>query len=807
MAAAGNGYTTANHGLAGRISLGYALIAGLWIYASDTLVDEMSTVVADGAHLQIYKGLLFVAVTALLLYGVVLAVGRIAKSEGRAEAFVIPAADEEVPRPWTQQLAVPVLIFAALALAIGVAGWLIYMHERSSIRSDRNAAISAVADLKVADISRWLDERRSYARLVASDPFLAAGIRGWLADGAPPDARREQLVAWLGNLRQAMGSESLAIVDAKARVLLNSGPVALDEQSYRRIEAAMASGDVLVSDLYRIDGAESGPSIALDILFPIKTVNSAEGLTDKLLLMRINAAQYLFPLMRGWPTPSVTGETLLVRREGDEILFLNPLPKISAPPMTVRHSMNEPDLPPAKAFRGAPGVGEGIDYRGVPVLAATRRVPGTGWIMVAKIDPDENICAAAPLRRIAAATAMVVFVCIIASGAGIALWWSQQRARWHAAALRTRLERQALVHHFDYLSKYANDIILLSDENGRLVEVNARAEQAYGLSREELLGCPVNTLHDSFARSTARRQAVTLQPAEGLVFETQHRRKDGSLFPVEVSTRTIDVEGRQFRHSIVRDISDRVQAEKRARDLDEQLRRVEIANELGQMISSLAHELRQPLTAAMNYVNACRRLLEVHGSPPAKALAVTEKAAEQIGRADLLVRDLRAFIQNRASEYTTENIAAIVDETMEIALIGAAHLGIAVRCWYADNLPPVRADRIRIQQVLLNLLRNAIEAMTSTPRRELDVETRLRSPDEVLVSVADTGSGITPEVAERLFEPFVTSKAGGIGIGLVVCRSIIEAHGGRLWAEEAPLAGAIFRFTLPVATAGSGAAA
>ena len=136
---------------------------------------------------------------------------------------------------------------------------------------------------------------------------------------------------------------------------------------------------------------------------------------------------------------------------------------------------------------------------------------------------------------------------------------------------------------------------------------------------------------------------------------------------------------------------------------------------------------------------------------------------------------------------------------MEIALIGVAHLGIAVRCWYAENLPPVRADRIRIQQVLLNPLRNAIEAMMSTHRRELDVETRLRSPQEVQVSVADTGSGITPEVAKRLFEPFVTSKAGGIGIGLVVCRSIIEAHGGRLWAEEAPSVGTIFRFTLPVA--------
>ena len=237
----------------------------------------------------------------------------------------------------------------------------------------------------------------------------------------------------------------------------------------------------------------------------------------------------------------------------------------------MRRSVNDVELPSAKALRGMTEIGKGIDYRGVPVLAASRGIPGTEWVMIAKVDADE-VCE--PLRRIALATAMVVAICIIASGAGIALWWSQQRARWQAASLWTRLERQALVRHFDYLSKYANDIILLSDEHGRLVEVNARAEQAYGLSREELLGRPVKTLHDPCARSTAQRQAVTRQPAEGLVFETQHRRKDGSLFPVEVSTRIIEIEGRQFRHSIVRDISDRVQAEKRARDLDEQLRRV-----------------------------------------------------------------------------------------------------------------------------------------------------------------------------------------------------------------------------------------
>ena len=150
------GRKTVSYGLAARISLGYALIASLWIYASDIMVAEMSIVFGGSGRLQMYKGWLFVAVTALLLYGLVLVVVRRAKAESPTATEGIFSLDSggESRRPWTQQTIVPLLIFAALAIAIGLAGWFIYVHERASLRRDRNAGISAVADLKVADISR-----------------------------------------------------------------------------------------------------------------------------------------------------------------------------------------------------------------------------------------------------------------------------------------------------------------------------------------------------------------------------------------------------------------------------------------------------------------------------------------------------------------------------------------------------------------------------------------------------------------------------------------------------------------------------
>lgn len=786
---------------AGSLGIGYALIASLWIYDSDTLVSELSPSFAGSEKLHLYKGWSFVAVTALMLYGTVLILVRKTRAESRlAPATVALPKPEELPRAWTQHATVPVLIFTALAAAIGLAGVSTYMHERAALRRAKATNISTVADFKVNQIVEWLRDHNSHARLFGSDPFFAAALQSWLAGGAALDEHRQRLVERLRAERQTLGYDSVAVIDGNGRVLLSSGTVVLSREIYDRINAARASDDVVLSDLYRVDAAESGSSVALDLIVPLSAVSASSGPATMLALFRIDATKSLFPLLQHWPTAGATAETLLARREGNEILFLNSPRLSSAAPMTLRRSVDEADLPSARFLRGIAETGEGIDYRGRPVLSAVRPVAGTDWIMVAKVEPDEVY---ASLRRVALATGLVVTVCTLASGIGIHLWWSHQRARWQAASLRTSLEHEALLRHFDYLSKYANDIILLSDERGILIEVNARAEQAYGLSRNALIGRPASTLQVPLSRPlTHGQQADDRQASEGRVFETQHRRANGTPFPVEISTRIIDIEGRQFRHSIVRDISDRLAAEQRVRELDEQLRRVGIANELGQMVSSLAHELRQPLTAAMNYVNACRRLLLTQSSaPPPKALPAAEKAAEQIERADRLVRDMRAFIQNRAPEYTTENIATILDETMELALIGTGHLGIVVCCSYATDLPSVRADRIRVQHVLLNLLRNAVEAMMGSARRELGVDVRLRAPGEVQVSISDTGSGITPEVANHLFEPFVTSKAGGIGIGLALCRNIIEAHGGRLWAEEAPFAGTIFRFTLPVATA------
>jgi two-component system sensor kinase FixL len=220
---------------------------------------------------------------------------------------------------------------------------------------------------------------------------------------------------------------------------------------------------------------------------------------------------------------------------------------------------------------------------------------------------------------------------------------------------------------------------------------------------------------------------------------------------------------------------------------------------MGQMTSAIAHEVNQPLTAATNYLGAGQLLLARDNRPATEqARGAFDKAAEQVERATQLVRRLREFGRKGESERRPEPIGKLIDEAAALALIGARDSGIKVQLRIAPQLPDVAIDRIQVQQVVVNLIRNAVEAMESE-RRELTVSAAPDGDGGVTIQVVDTGPGLAPEVAERLFQPFVTTKPRGMGIGLSICRSIIEEHGGELHAEPNPEGGTVFAFSLPTA--------
>ena len=253
----------------------------------------------------------------------------------------------------------------------------------------------------------------------------------------------------------------------------------------------------------------------------------------------------------------------------------------------------------------------------------------------------------------------------------------------------------------------------------------------------------------------------------------------------------------EFFTGFIRDLSERQVTEARLQELQSELVHISRLSAMGEMASTLAHELNQPLSAIANYMKGSRRLLEATDDETAQRVReALDKAAAQALRAGDIIRRLRDFVSRGESEPRVESIAKLVEEASALALVGAKEHGIRVRFQFDPRADLVLADRVQIQQVLLNLMRNAVDAMIEGERRELVLSTN-RLPGNMLeVVVADTGPGIAEEIAGQLFQPFVTTKREGMGVGLSISRTIIDAHGGRIWAEPNPGGGTRFRFTL-----------
>jgi len=218
---------------------------------------------------------------------------------------------------------------------------------------------------------------------------------------------------------------------------------------------------------------------------------------------------------------------------------------------------------------------------------------------------------------------------------------------------------------------------------------------------------------------------------------------------------------------------------------------------MGEMAAALAHELNQPLSAMTNYLRGSKLLLRDSTDEHAKKISdALDKAAEQALRAGSVIERLRQFIARGETEKRVESIRKLVEETSSLALLTAKDQSIRTSFQFDPSADQVMVDRVQIQQVLLNLLRNAIEAMRTSVCRELVISTASAADNMVVVSVADTGCGITPDLLSKLFQPFVTTKQTGLGIGLSLSRTIIESHGGQITAESNPDGGTIFRFTL-----------
>ena len=346
------------------------------------------------------------------------------------------------------------------------------------------------------------------------------------------------------------------------------------------------------------------------------------------------------------------------------------------------------------------------------------------------------------------------------------------------------------------------DAIIVIDDRGLIQSFSPAAERLFGYTSDKVIGQNVKMLmpqpyrdeHDGYLdryRRTGERRII------GIGRVVLGRRADGSTFPMELAVGEINLEGRRIFTGFVRDITERQVARERLQELQSELLRASRLSAMGQMASALAHELNQPLTAIINYVQATRRMIGNANVSRERLEETMDKAIAQASRAGEIIHRMRQFLQKGETERQPEAINQVLEEASALALVGAKESGVVVRMELGTDLPPVMIDRIQIQQVILNLIRNSIEAMQSVTRRELRIATGRTDSDMVETIFIDTGPGLAPEIAAQLFQPFVTTKEKGMGLGLSICRSIIDAHGGKIWAMPNPDGGVTFSFTLP----------
>jgi len=358
---------------------------------------------------------------------------------------------------------------------------------------------------------------------------------------------------------------------------------------------------------------------------------------------------------------------------------------------------------------------------------------------------------------------------------------------------------------FNTLIATAVDGIMIIDEMGLIQVYSDACERMFGYPRDEVVGRNVKMLmpppyheqHDGYLaryRDTGERRII------GIGREVVGRRKNGTTFAMYLSVGEGQFRGQRIFLGIVHDISEHKADEERIRELQRELLHATRLTAAGQLSAALAHELNQPLTAILNYAGILEEVAAQDKSASGEIIRdVARRISEQTSRAGEIIRRLRGFVAKREPDRAVQDINVAVQESIALGFVGAADASVRLRTELAASLPMVAIDKVQIQQVMINLVRNAIEALQESRCRNLTVATARDGDDFVSVSVADTGPGLAAEVAASLFQPFVTTKAQGLGIGLSICRTIVEAHGGRLWMEPNEGGGTVFRFRIPVA--------
>jgi len=462
-----------------------------------------------------------------------------------------------------------IVLFFILSASATVTGIIYYKSLQKHLLGDTLEQLSAIADLKVRQIIQWRQERLSDGGFLRSNSPHVRQFSQFLTE-QNNRVLKNDLLRSLKSYTENYDYKNALFADSNfnVRLFYPEKDTVIGEHLQSILPVIMSSGEVIVTDIHQTGKVSYAH---LDLLVPLKGPEHNDSTVFGILILRIDPEKILFPILQTWPSSSKTAEALLVYTESDDVVYLNKLRHEDNTEMSFRKPIIDDKLPAAMAVQGIMGTSDATDYRGIRVVAAMKKIPGTTWYLVAKIDREEVY---ESLNDSIGQVVIIIILFILMSGFFLGFLWWNQRVRFYRGKYEAELEHMALVKHFDYILKHANDIILLVDKDFVIVEANDKAIETYQYERSELIGKNVNQLRSLDIPESNRHDYKILGDSGHLTYETIHKRKDGTIFSIEISARKVDIEGVPYYQSIGRDITERKRTEEILRDSEDRFRKI-----------------------------------------------------------------------------------------------------------------------------------------------------------------------------------------------------------------------------------------
>lgn len=683
-----------------------------------------------------------------------------------------------------------ILIFALMAMGIVLIGYLYYLNYERNYRTALESDLSSIVKLKVGGLVEWRKERLGDGSVLFRNTSFSALVRRFLENPGDVDTQR-QLQDWMGKYTTAYEYTRVYLVDTqgKMRMSVPEAPGPYVSSVARHVTEILRSGHVGIEDFHR-----NTPDAPIHLAVVIPIFDSADDSRPLgVLSLHIDPHTHLYPFVSGWPWASETSETLLVRRDGDDALFLSELLFHKNAPLNLRIPLTKTDVPAVRAALGQTGVFEGVDYRGAPVIAAVRPVPDSPWAMVARMNTSEVYAA---VRERMWEMSVFIGVLLFGSGAAMGFVWRQKSARHRE---RDKVAEAILESEtrFRQLAEATFEGVAIS-ESGRILDVNKQFLEMFGYEKaEEVVG---KTALEFAAPEYHELATANIAAGYEKPYEIMGARKGGSFFPIEIRGKMMEIAGRRIRVTALRDITERKKAEDALRLAKEQ---AESSTKLkDQFVSLVAHDLRAPFTSMMGLLRLfAERKPCLEDAESQKVLDMVFKSGDRmLGMIDQLLKISRLQTGQITPQPRFFNGHTSVAFTINSISHNAAQKGIVI----VNDVPAdmrLYADQVLFDEVLLNLMTNAIKFCSRGDRVTVFTPPGLKSA----IAVRDTGKGIGGKNISDIFRHDVkTTTPGtdgelGTGLGLPYSYDIMKAHGGELTVESAPGKGSVFCAMLPYA--------